>query len=652
MTWLAFAPVLLLAVVVLYVPGLALGLAIGARRFTLWATAPAITVAFVSIAAIVFGRLGIDWSLVSVSAAAGAVAIIVGVARQLVRRRAARGPAPEPQFLAWTIGSLAVAATIIGVQLVIGFQRPDSISQTFDAFFHLNGIRYIVETGSASSFDIQGLVLPAGQSAFYPAGWHGVTSLVAASADVAIPAAVNAVNLVIATLVWPAGCMLLVRSLAPKSRSAIAAVGILSAAFPAFPLMMLTFGVLYPYFLALALLPIALALGFSLGQERAWRRRGLIFRSVLLVISLVAIAFAQPAAAFAWAAITLPLAVVRIVGVVRTRSGARRVAGWMVLGLALALFAGAWIWFGRIGQNTPWPAYTNAFVALWEAVTQGFDGGLVAVLAAVLTVVGVVDLIRRREKLWFVAGWAVAVLLFVAAAAGPSWRLRALVVGIFYRDPPRLASLLVIVAVPMAVFGAIALWRVAQHLVLPRLGVQPGTSRSRIVAAALLALLVVGTQSAAIWAQVAVTSRGYTDAEDAPILSGSERALIERIPEHVAEDAVIAGNPWTGTAFAYALTGRHMLNPHFNSYVFPEGPLINAKLNEALDDPEVCQAVREAGVTHVLDFGTYFRDSGETGVRIDGATPFVGLKDLEEAGVAEEVDREGNAVLYRITACD
>ena len=228
MTWLEFAPVLMLAVAVLYAPGLALGLAIGARRFTLWATAPAITVAFVSIAAIVFGRLGIDWSLVSVSAAAGAIAIVVGVARQLVRRRAPRDPAPEPQFTAWTIGSLAVAAIIIGVQLVIGFQRPDSISQTFDAFFHLNGIRHIVETGSASSFDLQGLVLPAGQTAFYPAGWHGVTSLVAASADVAIPAAVNAVNLAVATLVWPAGCMLLMRSLAPKSRSAIAAVGILT----------------------------------------------------------------------------------------------------------------------------------------------------------------------------------------------------------------------------------------------------------------------------------------------------------------------------------------------------------------------------------------------------------------------------------------
>ena len=370
------------------------------------------------------------------------------------------------------------------------------------------------------------------------------------------------------------------------------------------------------------------------------------------MITLIAIAFAQPAAAFAWAAITLPLAVVRIVGAVRTQSGGRRAAGWVMLALALVVFAVVWIWFGRIGENTPWPAYTNAFVALWEAITHGFDGGLVAILAAVLTVVGVVDLIRRRDRLWFVAGWAVAVLLFVVAAAGPSWRLRAFVIGIFYRDPPRLASLLVIVAVPMAVFGAIALWRIVKQFVLPRLRVAPGTTRSRIVAAGLLAVLLVGTQSAAIWAQVAQTSRGYTDAEDAPILSGSERALIERIPEHVAENAVIAGNPWTGAAFAYALTGRHMLNPHFNSYVYPQAALINARLNEALDDPEVCQAVREVGVTHVLDFGTYFRDSGETGVRIDGSTPFVGLRDLERAGVAEEVDREGEAVLYRITACD
>ncbi|GAA1749564.1 DUF6541 family protein [Agromyces humatus] len=652
MTWLEFAPVLLLAVAVLYVPGLALGLAIGARRFTLWATAPAITVAFVSIAAIVFGRLGIDWSLLTVSAAAGAVAIVAGTARQLVRRRAAKGPAPEPLFTWWTIGSLTVAALIIGVQLVIGFQRPDSISQTFDAFFHLNGIRYIVETGSASSFDIQGLVLPAGQTAFYPAGWHGVTSLVAASADVAIPAAVNAVNLAVAALVWPAGCMLLMRSLLPKSRAAIAAVGVLSAAFPAFPLWMLTFGVLYPYFLGLALLPIALALGFSLGQERVWHRRGLIFRSVLLVIALVAIAFAQPAAAFGWAAITLPLAVFRIVGAVRTQSGWRRAAGWLVLALALIVFAAAWVWFGRIGENTPWPAYTNAFIALFEAVTYGFDGRVIAIVAGVLTIVGVVDLIRRRDKLWFVAGWAMAVLLFVVAAGGPSWRLRALVTGIFYRDPPRLAALLIIVAVPMAVFGALALWRAVQRFVLPRIGVQPATARATVVAAGLLALLVVGTQSAAVWGQLALTARAYTDAEDAPILSGSERALIERIPEHVAEDAVIAGNPWTGAAFAYALTGRHMLNPHFNSYVFPQAPLINEKLNEALDDPAVCEAVREAGVTHVLDFGTYFRDSGETGVRIDGSTPFVGLKDLEEAGVAEAVDREGDAVLYRITACD
>ncbi len=108
----------------------------------------------------------------------------------------------------------------------------------------------------------------------------------------------------------------------------------------------------------------------------------------------------------------------------------------------------------------------------------GSTGGLVAILAAVLTVVGVVDLIRRRDKLWFVAGWAVAVLLFVVAAAGPSWRLRALVVGIFYRDPPRLASLLVDRrGADGGVRGDRALASALQRLVLPRLGVQPGTSK-------------------------------------------------------------------------------------------------------------------------------------------------------------------------------
>ncbi|GAA1514918.1 hypothetical protein BJ978_001961 [Agromyces terreus] len=653
MSWLEFVPPLLMAAAVMFGPGFALGFAAGARRFTLWAVAPAITVAFLSVLAIVYGRLGIEWAPLPIAAALVVVSVPVGVAGQLVRRRAARLPRTEPPVSIWTFVSLAIAAVIIGTQLVIGLGAPDRISQTFDAFFHLNGVRYILDTGSASSFDIQGLVLPEGAHAFYPAGWHAVTSLVAATGIGTIPVSVNAVSVVVAALVWPSGCLLLMRSLLPRSLSATLAVGVMAAAFPAFPLMMLTFGVLYPYALALALLPGALAFAFSLGQERAWRSRGIVFRSILLAVILVGIAFAQPAAAFAWAAMVLPLVIWRAIPAIRSVPGRRQAVWWVLLGLGLVAFAAVWIWFGRIGANSPWPTYTNPLWALVESVFQGFDGAIPSVVAGSLALLGVIDLIRRREKLWFVATWAVTVVLFVVAAAGPSWKLRAWVVGVFYRDPPRLSSLLVIAAVPMAVFGALFLWRLVQRFALPRLRLVPSSRGARSLGAGGLVVLVLATQlSPAMGAQLAWTARTYTDAEDAPILSGSERALIERIPEHVAEDAVIAGNPWTGAAFAYALTGRRMLNPHFNSYVFPEAAIINEHLNDALDDPAVCEAVRSAGVTHVLDFGSYFQDSGETGIRIDGATPYRGLRHLEEAGVAEEVDREGDAVLYRITACD
>jgi len=650
MSWAQFLLPLAVAAAVLFVPGLLVAAAAGARRLLLWAIAPAISVAMLSVIAIVYGRAGIRWSPLAVAGGVIAVAVVVGVARLLARRRfPLRAEQRTGTTSWWTIGGLAIAAAIVGTQLVIGIQAPDRISQTFDAFFHLNGIRYILETGSASSFDLQGLVLPAGQHAFYPAGWHAAASLVAA-AGVDIPVAVNAVSFVIAALVWPAGVLYLVRSLMPARRGAALVAGVLAAAFPAFPLLMLTFGVLYPYCLALAMLPAALGLGFTLGQAPAWRGNALVLRSALLALALLGIAFAQSSVAFAWAALVLPLALWRAVPFARRLSGARRALAWAGLVVVVLAFGAAWIWFGRIGATTPWVAYTNLLGALGEALFHGFKFTFPSIVATVLALIGVIDLIRRREKLWFVVSWAVTIVLFTVAAGGPSWRLRAWFAGLFYRDPPRLSALLVMIAVPMAVFGAMALWRLVRRTLDSR---SAAPRRAAVVlAAAALAVLTAATQlSPAMWSQLALTERAYTNAEDAPILSQSERTLIERMPEHVPADAVVAGNPWTGAPFAYALTGIHMLNPHFNSYVSPQAPLINEHLNEALDDPAVCEAVREAGVSYVLDFGGYFKDAGETGLEIDGTTPFRGLRDLAEAGVAEEVDREGDSVLYRITAC-
>ena len=132
-------------------------------------------------------------------------------------------------------------------------------------------------------------------------------------------------------------------------------------------------------------------------------------------------------------------------------------------------------------QNSPWPDYTNVFGAVFETLTYAFDGRPVAVVLSGLTIIGLVHLARHPDKFWILGMWAVAAFLFMTAAALPSWRLRAYTVGLFYRDPPRLASLLTVVALPIAVIGLVALWSFLHTRVWPRVTakLRPDRTRSR-----------------------------------------------------------------------------------------------------------------------------------------------------------------------------
>ena len=67
------------------------------------------------------------------------------------------------------------------------------------------------------------------------------------------------------------------------------------------------------------------------------------------------------------------------------------------------------------------------------------------------------------------------------------------------------------------------------------------------------------------------------------------------------------------------------------------------RLGEAATDPAVCDAVDRLGVRFVLDFGDR---------EVHGAThTYDGIDDLDNP-VFELIDQEGDARLYRLTACD
>ena len=657
MTWFAAMPMIGLALAALFVPGMVLGAAVGLRRFTLVAIAPALSVAFASALAILLPYTGVPWSLVTVLVAAALFAAIAWGIRFILARRHPQAPATPERGKVWPIlTAIGISVTLLTIQLVIVFGQPDGISQTFDSAFHLNGVRYILDSGSASSFDLSGFILPEGRSSFYPAAWHDIVSLVAGATGGSIAVAANAVNLVLGAVVWPLGCLFLIRVILPASTPALLAAAVLSASLPAFPILMLDYGVLYSYFTALALLPIALGIAFDLLQVSGPRSRSVPVLLLLLAASLVAIGLAQPAVAFAWAAFVAAAVTVLVIHWVRQPRPARhRVLALTGLVAGLGIFAAAWILFGRVGANSPWPTYTNPFGALFEALSYSMKGTPVAVVLSFVTVVGLVHLVRTREQHWLLAVWAVGAFLFAVAVAFPSWSVRALVVGLFYRDPPRLSALLMIVALPVAVVGTVAVWRFLVDRVWPRIAsrLRHGSSpAAKIVSAvAVFVVFLAASQGIAVRYAVDEAQWKYDFTPWAPMVSADEATLLERIGEELPEDAVIAGNPWTGTSYAYAIADREVLTPHFNAHTHALAPLVNLRLNEAADDPEVCEAVRSLGVGYVLDFGIYSRDAGDTDIEFMGMVDYVGLVDLVEAGVVEEVDREGDAALYRITAC-
>lgn len=65
---------------------------------------------------------------------------------------------------------LAIAATTIVGQLKKSLIHPDAISQSFDNIFHLNGVRWIGQTGNGSSLSLGAMTTSDGSDAFYPGG--------------------------------------------------------------------------------------------------------------------------------------------------------------------------------------------------------------------------------------------------------------------------------------------------------------------------------------------------------------------------------------------------------------------------------------------------------------------------------------------------
>lgn len=694
MSWLG--PVLL-AWVVLGVPGLAMLLACGVRVPVRWGWAPVVTVLMAVVLGGVLHLLGVSWRPLPVGLGAAVLVILAGLVRRLCgRSRAASVGRPvtssRPAALGLLRGALWPAGRetvlIVGVTVLAGLAAVasastrmggiDTLNGSYDAFFHHASIAVVRDHGD-------GLMTTAlapiyGKPTLYPVVFSTLAALlpfdVVTSANAMMLACLAALPVALAALLASGSALARpgdgAAGLRPVRAWMIALASSAGVLFMSTPAMGLVMG-LWPTVLGVLCLPPAIAavvrvahlLGTDLVEEPTGGGgpadgAGPVGRGgpagaggpvdagptglqrVLAVLGCLAVVggavLAHFSNLFALLLVAGLLLVVR--GLLRVIRGRHVLRGALEAALALLLGGGAIaVSAGRLGtmQLTDARAW-HLLPALRDVM---FDVPRVPALG---------------HPAWqLVVVWVLAVIGAVAAVRrceprGTTAALGVLVtvaMGVSTLFPSMLGQVLT-----NPWYGArerIAPITMCLLLVLALRGLQTLAGLRRAVALRILSLLLAVT----VVVGLAVPSRlpmagalAYTayGLQFRPYAPPAERAFIERSAAELPTGAVVLGDPRDGAGLYWSLGGVDTVFPTLARPQTHEAALLGAYIDEADERPEVCAAYHRIGPTHLYRDSS--RDAGRE-LNAQASRPWRGIAGLDTSGL-RLVDRQGPYALYEM----
>lgn len=665
MSWLATIPLLLFAVVLAFGPGYAMGWALRVPARLRVFYAPLLTFALVAVSAIVLGKTGIPWSLISfVPVAAVLVAAAAGL-MWLVGRRW-----PALASVSWPGNDVPVAWPVVGAVLG-GFlvlhmtedmvYGPEAFSQSLDNSFHMNAIRWIQEHGDASSLTLGAVSAADQQPTFYPAGWHDFVSLIYSTTGTSIATATIVTVLLTASFVWP--CSLVAFSLSiPKLRRLQAlAIPAIIGGFAAFPGLLLRWGVLFPNLLGYALLPTFVALMAHLVQALLRREFSVLLSLGLsALVGIAGLALVHPNAVVSAVVFALPMLLAGVVQVSRSHELALRqkwVGSLLLVGVSIGC-VGAWLVLrpGASASNTWEPMLTEG-EALYQFLFLGLENANQlrdtfnpSYLAGFLALWGAGYLLYKHRNLWLIASWVLIGYLWIIAATVPRGDFRLLMVGPWYTDHFRLAALVVF---PSVILAGIGLGGFVEGLLTWVARRAPRPARLKVATvgmgvAMVLVLVVAGLSSRvpSVQETTLAVSKEYRVTPSSVVLNQDEMNVINEIPKIVPKGDVIVNNPWDGSAYIYALADRHLTGYHFEFETSPKYSAIMHNLKNARTNPEVCREVNKYKAHWYVHLENQLNFGPDAQKNYDGLVAAIGTD------VLTPVYSSGPMTLYRISACD
>jgi hypothetical protein len=612
-SWLSAVPDVLVCVGLFVVPGLLATYVGGLRGITAWATAPLVTVAVVAAVAVLGGWFGFRFGVWPVAAGTAVMALLAAAVSLLLRARGIGPPPRDPRGYSLAVVIGAVAAVVIGgVTFLTGVKRPDAISETYDAVFHYNAIRYIEQTGKASPLTIGTLGQPGGHGSLYPDAWHAMAALLAELTGASIPVAATVTCLVVAVLIWPLGCLLLARQLfgarGGRAAAAVLITGMVSSLFGAFPWMLTgSWGVLWPNALGMALAPAGVALGMSIIRISDGDTFG-GQRWLFGVAGAWAIGIAHPNSALSVAVICVfPL--LRAVGPYLAGQYRRNTVGTTLVLLAIlaVVIAAGYAALGlHVIQRTEaqtFPLIQTPGRAVVSAFTNATDGQAAQWALAAFLLIGMIACFIRRQRRWLVLAELVIAALYVASAATSS-HVGRLFTDLWYDDSHRFAATLPVVAIPLITIGVLAVggWLLQALHRLPSaasLAVRPALAL--VVPVAVGVVVVAATATQAVPDNATTVGSEFSTSGLQTFISPAKLQFLQTVARLVPSSALVADDPFEGTAYLYSLSGTRVLFPQAG--VGTDGTELTYLAHNLVQlgtNPRVCALVRRYGVGYML----------------------------------------------------